>query len=541
MQPQPQRIPSYGYAGQTVQVPSRPPIPTPAPPIAVSSSRTPAPARYSTPATPAALHHGIPSGRETPGRHLGTVETNRAYRILPSSRPDSFVYERSEDARSETLTSYSSSAETMSLNSMNTATSSTISHFDPPGRERQRSSMLLIKDVGTGYDAGSDMSSSPESPPHMTIDLPSTGAVGIPQDERRSRSSPPHPGDSSSFQSSGQATPGHLVRTSSRRDSSPSDSDRASATAPIVSRKLVRSPSRRESSASESDDIGMRSNKLVRPSLTATPHASATRPGSVRFPGSSSSVARSRADGYSSEESRPGSSRALVPYGGSLRNEDSRPISNAPAPAVRSRRYSGAAPPLHLDSATHGGLADDMHRIASEIVGSREVPVSPPAFSPVRDDVNGRSDYPLPQRERRLNAAGPTSTAQSDRQDVHRNDSNQSSVYFPRRDSSSSSGSSTRMRSSPTSLMMDEGVSRDRPYAPAAVMSAPPLPLEHSLAEEDDVLGDLNCGRTQRIIIGNISVEAPLQGRNVRFSENLICPSPIPASRRRKGWFNKRG
>ncbi|KAL5476912.1 hypothetical protein ACEPAI_3098 [Sanghuangporus weigelae] len=27
----------------------------------------------------------------------------------------------------------------------------------------------------------------------------------------------------------------------------------------------------------------------------------------------------------------------------------------------------------------------------------------------------------------------------------------------------------------------------------------------------------------------------------VRFSENLICPSPIPPERRRKGWYNKRG
>lgn len=29
--------------------------------------------------------------------------------------------------------------------------------------------------------------------------------------------------------------------------------------------------------------------------------------------------------------------------------------------------------------------------------------------------------------------------------------------------------------------------------------------------------------------------------RSVRWTENLICPSPIPASQRRKGWFNRRG
>ena len=33
---------------------------------------------------------------------------------------------------------------------------------------------------------------------------------------------------------------------------------------------------------------------------------------------------------------------------------------------------------------------------------------------------------------------------------------------------------------------------------------------------------------------------APLM-RSVRWTENLICPSPVPASQRRKGWFNRRG
>ena len=29
--------------------------------------------------------------------------------------------------------------------------------------------------------------------------------------------------------------------------------------------------------------------------------------------------------------------------------------------------------------------------------------------------------------------------------------------------------------------------------------------------------------------------------RSVRWTENLVCPSPVPASQRRKGWFNRRG
>ncbi|KAJ7258394.1 hypothetical protein B0H12DRAFT_1014929 [Mycena haematopus] len=34
------------------------------------------------------------------------------------------------------------------------------------------------------------------------------------------------------------------------------------------------------------------------------------------------------------------------------------------------------------------------------------------------------------------------------------------------------------------------------------------------------------------------TVAAP---RNVRWNENLVCPSPIFANQRRKGWFNRRG
>jgi len=46
----------------------------------------------------------------------------------------------------------------------------------------------------------------------------------------------------------------------------------------------------------------------------------------------------------------------------------------------------------------------------------------------------------------------------------------------------------------------------------------------------------------------NVSVKPPLVSRNsapalrsVRWNENLICPSPVIASQRRKGWFNRRG
>ncbi|KAK7040411.1 hypothetical protein R3P38DRAFT_2612345 [Favolaschia claudopus] len=37
-----------------------------------------------------------------------------------------------------------------------------------------------------------------------------------------------------------------------------------------------------------------------------------------------------------------------------------------------------------------------------------------------------------------------------------------------------------------------------------------------------------------------VTIVAP-PGRNVRWNDNLICPSPIWASQRRKGWYNRRG
>ena len=40
--------------------------------------------------------------------------------------------------------------------------------------------------------------------------------------------------------------------------------------------------------------------------------------------------------------------------------------------------------------------------------------------------------------------------------------------------------------------------------------------------------------------VSGIEVQVP-QRRCVRFTENLICPSPVPRSERRKGWWNRRG
>ncbi|KAJ6509828.1 hypothetical protein DFH09DRAFT_1021141 [Mycena vulgaris] len=36
-------------------------------------------------------------------------------------------------------------------------------------------------------------------------------------------------------------------------------------------------------------------------------------------------------------------------------------------------------------------------------------------------------------------------------------------------------------------------------------------------------------------------IQSTAAPRNVRWNENLVCPSPIFASQRRKGWYNRRG
>ncbi|KAI0088957.1 hypothetical protein BDY19DRAFT_158904 [Irpex rosettiformis] len=40
---------------------------------------------------------------------------------------------------------------------------------------------------------------------------------------------------------------------------------------------------------------------------------------------------------------------------------------------------------------------------------------------------------------------------------------------------------------------------------------------------------------------GMSNPETPAAKRCVRWTEDLICPSPVPIERRRKGWFNRRG
>lgn len=80
------------------------------------------------------------------------------------------------------------------------------------------------------------------------------------------------------------------------------------------------------------------------------------------------------------------------------------------------------------------------------------------------------------------------------------------------------------------------------PYAPSTVQSVPerssrspqptPAPVEpqRRFSDGDQVAPPYTSG-------GN----ALVLSRNVRWNENLVCPSPIFASQRRKGWFNRRG
>jgi len=46
---------------------------------------------------------------------------------------------------------------------------------------------------------------------------------------------------------------------------------------------------------------------------------------------------------------------------------------------------------------------------------------------------------------------------------------------------------------------------------------------------------------TRSAVVDHVRASSTPPTRGVRWNENLICPSPVPPSQRRKGWYNRRG
>ncbi len=96
--------------------------------------------------------------------------------------------------------------------------------------------------------------------------------------------------------------------------------------------------------------------------------------------------------------------------------------------------------------------------------------------------------------------------------------------------------SMNRERTSPTTPYGPDDIMRDRQQHQTPLVESRPYPDNSGRSLAD------HRGRSPpgNIIITN-GAEMIQPSRSVRFSENLICPSPVPPSKRRKGWFNKRG
>ena len=137
---------------------------------------------------------------------------------------------------------------------------------------------------------------------------------------------------------------------------------------------------------------------------------------------------------------------------------------------------------------------------------SRDRPYYTPLESP-RDRTSPDRFPPELIRERRMSIAGSPTELPG---------------YFDRPTLGRRSSVSSRGRSSP-------------PEEFPRVHTSKPIPIRARTLSKSEILRGL---REPNVAIAG--VEPIAQARTVRFSENLICPSPIPRDRRRKGWFNKR-
>lgn len=450
--------PSYSHAGQ--------PVATPATPYSHSSSQS----YGQTQAPPLAPersssipHHGVANSSPSDGR--------RAFKIYPSTRdPLAFIYERSEDARSETMTSYSSSiADSASIYSSTTATSSTISQGDY-GRDPRWAPPSTF--AGPSRDDARQQSPIlPQTPHHQPLSLPpSSNSSMILRNNSTLRTGEAPAGYSS--------PPGRGTDPSRRRGSGSSDSDDATSRSsrPNVLRKsppkpdgVVQFPTQSPRDGYSSDTHDMRAGFQRLASGSATPGPSREAP------------TLHRDDSYIETQRSRRMSGVTLPAGGRERTSP-----------VEVSDYEFRTPNSTAVVLRNTPSRDRSYYSSPESTRDR--------ISPDRERISAE-----PIRERRLsNAAAPDTPTYFDRPMLGRNTSSASSRGRP-----------------------------GLPDEPQRVQVSKPVPIRAR------TLSISASREPPNVIIAG--VDSVAQSRTVRFSENLICPSPVPMDKRRRGWFNKRG
>lgn len=108
-----------------------------------------------------------------------------------------------------------------------------------------------------------------------------------------------------------------------------------------------------------------------------------------------------------------------------------------------------------------------------------------------------------------------------------------SSSSPPRRDARAPSPQHSPTNSSPTNVSFTSGAAAQNMNASSQSSPITTTSVNANTNAISNAVGGAGAGA--------LVVAAAAAKRSVRWTENLVCPSPVPVENRRKGWFNRRG
>ncbi|KAH9930483.1 uncharacterized protein BXZ73DRAFT_90298 [Epithele typhae] len=167
-------------------------------------------------------------------------------------------------------------------------------------------------------------------------------------------------------------------------------------------------------------------------------------------------------------------------------------------------------------SSGQGGAAGAGAGRYADSVASAHLPPPPPSSSPPASSSASSSSAPP--------ASGPSSRRERERERERDRDREQRAPSPPH---AAPAPPTAHAQILPPALF---------PPPPAASAN-PPAPPSTSVSSSSTLQG---TPPPPGPLAGGLVV-ATVNKRSVRWTEDLVCPSPIPSDRRRKGWFNKRG